>query len=398
MGAPDWTPRKPFDLRERLLEFACLIVRLVQFLHTRGPVSAALSYQLLKCGTPADANYEEGDDGPNRCDAAEKRTSNANRLEVGSWELGDMRKLTLALIGISFAAIGVRAQEKAAQAAPAFEVASVKPSNPSSSGPIGMLPMVMPAPNGRLTATNVPLRLLVRMAYGVQDFQIEGGPSWQLSQRFDITAKAEDGSPATMVAMLPMLKSLLADRFKLKVHTETKEMTVSSLVIASEDGKLGPKLKPTSSDCSNAQAENEKLAEAVAKGGPGALAGILPKPGETRKCAMMPTMGPDGFGMRADGQPLTVIAQLLTQATGRIVTDKTGLMGLYDWEIKFDPQIMLQIASQVGVNLPAGANLPASDSPSLLTALREDLGLKLNSERGPVEVIVIDSAEMPEAN
>ena len=309
-----------------------------------------------------------------------------------------MRKLTLALIGISFAAIGVRAQEKAAQAAPAFEVASVKPSNPSSSGPIGMLPMVMPAPNGRLTATNVPLRLLVRMAYGVQDFQVEGGPSWQLSQRFDITAKAEDGSPATMVAMLPMLKSLLADRFKLKVHTETKEMTVSSLVIASEDGKLGPKLKPTSSDCSNAQAENEKLAEAVAKGGPGALAGILPKPGETRKCAMMPTMGPDGFGMRADGQPLTVIAQLLTQATGRIVTDKTGLMGLYDWEIKFDPQIMLQIASQVGVNLPAGASLPASDSPSLLTALREDLGLKLNSEHGPVEVIVIDSAEMPEAN
>ena len=80
------------------------------------------------------------------------------------------------------------------------------------------------------------------------------------------------------------------------------------------------------------------------------------------------------------------------------MTDKTGLTGLYDWEIKLDPQIMLQIASQVGVNLPAGANLPQSDSPSLLTALREDLGLKLDSERGPVEILVIDSADMPEAN
>jgi uncharacterized protein (TIGR03435 family) len=309
-----------------------------------------------------------------------------------------MRKLAAALVGISLTAIGARAQEKAPQVAPSFEVASVKPSNPNNSTPMGMFPLVMPAPNGRLTATNVPLRLLVRMAYGVQDFQIEGGPSWQMSQRFDIAAKAEDGSPATMVAMLPLLKTLLADRFKLKVHTETKEMTVSSLVIAREDGKLGPKLTLTSSDCSNAEAENQKLADALAKGGPGALASALPKPGETRRCAMMPTMGPDGFGMRADGMPLSVIAQLLTQATGRIVTDKTGLAGLYDWEIKFDPQIMMQIASQVGVNLPAGVSPPQSDNPSLLTALREDLGLKLNSERGPVEILVIDSAEMPDAN
>ena len=179
---------------------------------------------------------------------------------------------------------------------------------------------------------------------------------------------------------------------------ETREMPISALVVAREDGKLGPKLAPTTSDCSNAQAENQKLAEAVLKGGPGALAGMVPKPGETRKCAMVPMMGPGGFGMRADGQPISVIVQLLTQAVGRVVTDKTGLTGLYNWEITFDPQIMLQIASQVGVNLPAGANVPQSDNPSLLTALREDLGLKLNSERGPVEILVIDSAELPEGN
>jgi uncharacterized protein (TIGR03435 family) len=258
--------------------------------------------------------------------------------------------------------------------------------------------MVLPAANGRFTATNVPLRLLVRMAYGVQDFQIDGGTSWQMSQRYDITAKAEDGFAGTPQSMMPMVKTLLADRFKLKAHTETREMPVSALVIAREDGKLGPNLKPSTSDCSNAQAENQKLAEAFAKGGPGALAGMLPKPGETRKCAMMPALGPGGFGMKADGQPLSMMIQLLTQATGRVVTDKTGLTGLYDWEIKFDPQVLLQIASQAGINPPVAANLPASDSPSLLTALREDLGLKLNSERGPVEILVIDSAEMPEAN
>jgi len=303
------------------------------------------------------------------------------------------------VVAIGLTSFGVlKSQEKPAQPAPAFEVASVKPSSPNSSSPLGMIPLVIPAPNGRLTATNVPLRLLVRMAYGVQDFQIDGGPSWQMSQRFDITAKAEDGAAATMQAMFPMLKTLLADRFKLRVHTETREMAISSLVVARDDGKVGPNLKPTSSDCLNAQAENQKLAEALAKGGPGALAGILPKPGETRRCAMMPSMGPGGFGMRADGQPISVIVQLLTQATGRIVTDKTGLTGLYDWEIKFDPQVMIQMASQAGVALPAGVTPPQSDSPSLLTALREDLGLKLNSERGPVEMLVIDSAEIPEAN
>jgi len=309
-----------------------------------------------------------------------------------------MRKLGLALVVLGLTAIGVWAQEKQPEPSPAFEVASVKPSSPNTSSPLGAIPMVIPAANGRFTATNVPLRLLVRMAYGVQDFQIDGGPSWQMSQRFDITAKAEDDTAATMQALLPMLKTMLADRFKLKVHTETRELPVFALVIAREDGKLGPSLKPSASDCSSAQAENQKLAEALAKGGPGALAGMLPKPGETRKCAMMPSIGAGGFGMKADGQPLSAMVQLLTQATGRVVTDRTGLTGLYDWEIKFDPQVLMQIASQVGVNLPAGANLPASDNPSLLTALREDLGLKLESERGPVEILVIDSAEMPEAN
>ena len=309
-----------------------------------------------------------------------------------------MKTLAISLLGVGLAVAGTAAMQDQAPASPAFEVVSVKPSDPKSATPFGAIPMVLPQGNGRFSATNVPLRLLVRMAYGVQDFQIDGGPSWQMSQRFDIVAKAEDGFTGGQQSMMPMVKSLLADRFKLKVHTEMRDMTVSALVIANEEGKLGPHLKPSSSDCSNAQAEQQKLVDAFAKGGPGAIAGMLPKPGEKRPCSMTPMMGADGFGMRADGQPLSAIVPLLTQVTGRIVKDKTGLTGLYDWEIRFDPQVLLQMASQFGFNLPPGVGLPASDSPSLLTALREDLGLKLDSERGQVEVLVIDSAEMPEAN
>jgi four helix bundle protein len=92
MGASDWTPKKPFDLRERLLEFACLIVRVVQFLHTRGPVAAALSYQLLKCGTSAGANYEEAGDGSSPRDTAAKRMITLRELKEAKFRLRVLRR------------------------------------------------------------------------------------------------------------------------------------------------------------------------------------------------------------------------------------------------------------------------------------------------------------------
>ena len=101
------------------------------------------------------------------------------------------------------------------------------------------------------------------------------------------------------------------------------------------------------------------------------------------------------FGLRGNGQSLTVLVQLLSQVTGKTVQDKTGLTGLYDFELSFDPEVLMRMASQLGINLPGPVNSSPSDSPSLLTALREQLGLKLDSARGPAEVLVIDSAEMP---
>jgi bla regulator protein blaR1 len=295
---------------------------------------------------------------------------------------------------------------------PTFDVASIKLSDPNNTSPLAMIPMVLPQGPGRLSATNVPLRLLVRMAYQVQDFQIVGGPSWQLSQKFDIVAKADDAKAADTTQLMPMLKGLLVDRFKLKAHMETREMPIESLVIARSDGKLGPNLRPSTSDCKSAQAQEEQQKRSQAalsalKGNPGALAGVLPKPGEIVPCSMMPMIGgvpgaagangggPPSFGMRGNGQSLNVLVQLLMQGTGKIVQDKTGLMGLYDFELSFDPEVLLRAASQLGLNVPLPANMPPSDNPSLLTALREQLGLKLDSTRGPVDVLVIDSAEMP---
>ena len=296
------------------------------------------------------------------------------------------------------------AQATTTAAAPVrFEVASVKPSDPNaSSGIFGSIPSMRPQGAGGISVSNMPLRLLVRMAYsGLQDFQIVGGPSWQMSSKFDITAKAPEGTTKGTQDLLPMMKTLLVDRFKLKTHTETRELPTYALMVARSDGKLGPDIKPSSSDCSNAAAEAQKRAEDIAKGGGAALLSMMAK-GETIPCTIMPAINPSnptgGFGMRGNGQAMTGLTQFLTQVTGRMVHDKTGLTGLYDFELRFDPQVLMAMLPQLGLNVPsaATANLPPSDSPALLTALQEQLGLKLDSQKGPVEVLVIDSAEMPQ--
>src|SRR5688572_4959959 len=284
-----------------------------------------------------------------------------------------------------------------------FEVVSVKPSDPNASSSIfGSALSVRPQGAGGFSVSNIPLRLLIRMAYGVQDFQIVGGPSWQMSSKFDIAAKAPEATKGAQ-ELLPMMKTLLAERFKLKTHTETRELPIYALTLARGDGQLGPDIKPSSADCSNAAADAQKRAEEIAKGGSAALLSMLAK-GETIPCTIMPAINSSnpaaGFGLRGNGQAMTALSQFLTAITGRMVHDKTGLTGLYDFELRFDPQVLMAMLPQLGVNVPAAttANLPGSDSPALLTALQEQLGLKLDSQRGPVEVLVIDSAEMPEPN
>jgi uncharacterized protein (TIGR03435 family) len=283
-----------------------------------------------------------------------------------------------------------------------FEVASVKPSGENTGGLPIAVPMLVPQ-GGRVTGRNLPLRLLIRSAYDVNDNQIVGAPDWDMSDKFDIQATAKfSANPQTMSKELQAaIRGLLADRFKLKFHLETRDLSVSALVIARSDGRLGKDLKPSTSDCSKPNEEQAKQLESLTSGNQSAALAILK--GEPVKCGVtprMPTTPTPGtlpmIGMHGDGQSMEVLVQMLKQLTGRLIVDKTGLTGLYDFDIQIDMQTMLAAASNLGVNVPVAAtNLPPSDGPSLLTALQEQLGLKLDSQRGPVEVIVIDSVEKP---
>jgi uncharacterized protein (TIGR03435 family) len=275
---------------------------------------------------------------------------------------------------------------------PGFEVASVKPSNPNPSGPLAGAPMILPA-LGRLTAQNVTLRMLVMGAYQKQPFQIVGGPTWLNSDKFDINAKAEDAT-LTTDQMLGMLQTLLADRFKLKAHIETRDVPIYALVVARSDGKTGERLKPSSDTCPDFKVQQQQQLEAIAKGGLAALAAMRPSPGEKRPCSFSPgTPTPGAIALKASGQAMSTLSLLLTQFTGRPVVDKTGLTGLYDFDLSIDLQTLMRLYQELGVNVPIPQGLP--EGPSLMTVLQDDLGLKLDSQRGPGEVLVIDSAELP---
>lgn len=256
----------------------------------------------------------------------------------------------------------------------AFEVASVRP-NKSGDGRV-MLGM---QPGGRFTATNVPLRLLLRQAFNVQDFQIVGGPDWITSDRFDVVAKAPDGLEFTADVMRPMLRSLLTERFKLASHNETRDMAIYALMKARPDGKLGAGLTAAAVDCAAARGRRG--------GGPPPAP---PQPGQKVECGMM--IGPGR--LNAGGMPMSNLATALAPQVGRIVIDKTELTGNYDFELTYAPEAL---GGGVGAPPLVNGNPIQVDpnAPNLFTALQEQLGLKLDSQRGSVDVVVIDRLEQP---
>jgi uncharacterized protein (TIGR03435 family) len=298
---------------------------------------------------------------------------------------GTARQLlgTAAAAAIIAAVVSLHAQAPAPQAAaPAFEVASIKRNN-SGSG----MSTRGGGPGGRINYVNVPAQQLILAAYQMQPFQVIGAPSWITGDRFDVIAKAPDG--ATPDQTPAMIRSLLAERFKLKAHTETRELPVYSLVKARADGRLGDKLKPSTLDCGpNGRGRGGPLppGPGVAPGAPAAQAPLM-------GCRMMMTPG----RLQAGGQPIAQLATLLSNQLGRPVIDKTGLTGAYDVELSFQMEGAGRIGGPAPIAPPGAAPIlpPDPDAPTLVTAVQEQLGLKLESERGPVEVIVIDSIEQP---
>jgi len=270
-------------------------------------------------------------------------------------------------LGLLFVGLVVLAPPLTAQSdAPRFEVASVKP-NQGSSG----VSTWSVLPSGRFVATNSELGSLIVNAYGVMHERLLGGPDWIHSDRFDILASAPAGTSES--TMLTMLQTLLADRFKLVLRREAREMAVYSLLIARSDGRIDKALLPV--DCKASRTESKAVVRKA----------VAPP------CSAL-LLGQPGTGMvtyQSEGVDLKELANMLSRRVGRPVINQTGLTGEFRFELSW-----LQ-------NLPASQaadRAAANDGPSLFTALQEQLGLKLESSRGPVEVLVIESVERPTPN
>jgi uncharacterized protein (TIGR03435 family) len=258
---------------------------------------------------------------------------------------------------------------------PKFEVASIKPNTQPS------FQMVRPLP-GRLIA-DAGVRLLIQNAYGVQPFQIVGLPEWVDSTRFAIEAKAAGNAGRAQLFL--MLQSLLEDRFGLKIHHETRELPVYALVVA----KNGPKLpSPKDGSCTPPEAGEPSEWAGGRMAPPGQGATSLPACGAIRI-----SLGASGPRMQGGQVTTAELARTLSLAVSQSVIDRTGLKGVFDVQLHFN-------ADETTPALPPfpPGSAPAVEMPSLPTALQEQLGLRLESTKGPVDVIVIDRLERPSEN
>jgi uncharacterized protein (TIGR03435 family) len=260
-----------------------------------------------------------------------------------------------------------------------FEVASIKrdAGQNRNSGLDGFT-------HGRMTAENTPLRFLVMVAYQpLEDFQIVGGPAWLDTDGYNVTAKAEGDASADQ--MRPMLQTLLEDRFQLKLHRETRELPVYTLAVAKNGLKLS---EPGEGSCF-----------AFTPG----MRPVLAEPGKPVlfPCGIVSfTLSPAGIRMKGGATSIKRLTDVLSRMLHRTIIDNTGFKGTFDVDLEFNRDESL--AGIPGPGTPGGfpSPTPASDSggPSIFSALQERMGLRLESTKGPVEVLVIDHVERPTEN
>ena len=256
-------------------------------------------------------------------------------------------------------------------AVPRFEVASVKPSDEAAAGSV--MPTTSALPGGRFIARQAVLRVILQNAYQVRAFQIVGAPGWINSAKYDIDAKA-DNPNATLQQLESMLQPLLAEKFKLIAHHETRELPIYELVPA----KAGLKLTQAKQD-------------GCIPGNP--LNSPPPRPGEKPVCGQI--RGSAGAAASIDGRQVTMsdLIRTLSAMVGRTVIDKTGYAGTFDVHLSFTRDEAL-----AGLGVPDVTTAPDPSSSSIFIALQEQLGLQLNGAKGPVDVIIIDHIERPVGN
>jgi uncharacterized protein (TIGR03435 family) len=261
---------------------------------------------------------------------------------------------------------------------PAFDVASVRANRSEQ-----LENSIQLLPNGRFAATNTTVRSLILRAYKVHESQVIGGPEWIERERFDVDARAATPPPDGPEALIPMLKTLLSERFALRSHTESRQLPAYVLTRAQE-GRLGPQIRPTQADCSGQRVPTqEEIRASVRDGWP--------------PCGMVfvvnfTTRTPAGSAVemrfRRSATSIDDLAAAFPNAVGRPVVNRTGLDGRYDVEYSYTPQ-------------PADPGVTSAfqpDTPGLFAAVEEQLGLKLQAERTEVPVMVIDAIERPTEN
>jgi uncharacterized protein (TIGR03435 family) len=259
-----------------------------------------------------------------------------------------------------------------------FEAASIKPQAPSSDGLIRT--MVQYPANGRLTAAGATVKSLICVAYGLSDFQVLGGPDWIEEDRYDVQASPGSAleeqlqkmkSEESTLVKRQMLQALLADRFKLTFHHDTKELPIYALVVA----KGGFKLHESKPDDANPDPANESLHP-------------------TKKGMVRMSFQSTAFEMTATGMSMDGLARQLASQLGSTVQNQTGLKGIYDFTLHFTPDDARMDASGSGAN----AALADNGGTSIFAAVQDQLGLKLESKKGPVDVVVVDHVDKPSDN
>jgi uncharacterized protein (TIGR03435 family) len=270
-----------------------------------------------------------------------------------------------------------------AQDGPRFDAVSVKrnlsnvPGNSLSSS------------GGRLAARNVNVALLLGVAYGFNDPQVINAPGWFTSERFDITATIP-GGPVTPLQRSAMVRAMLEDRFRLVTHQETREFPIYHLVVARSDGRLGPDIRKSTLDC--AAYMKEQRANPVPPP-------AQPQAGDVWRCSPRATLDASRVTtMNVEGVTISALVFLLGQSVSRPLFDKTGLEGGYDFRLRFLPEPGSFAGSRGNPGNPLAnptPGPPANEAPTIFTAVQEQLGLKLEPLRGPLDVLVIDRAERP---
>jgi bla regulator protein blaR1 len=284
--------------------------------------------------------------------------------------------LAAAALAFSFAPTAVGHAQYATTAAVApgtvtFSAASIKKHVGVAGGSF-----VGRQPGGRLAATAATLRELIEFAYRLQRYQLVGGPTWIEQDRWDVAATLEAPparvAPGAVDDTMLALRALLRDRFRLSVRAETRDQPIYALTLARTDGRLGPQLVRSPIDC------EALIADVLRTGGQ--------PPPEARSCGVRGRVG----SIQAGGSTTRELAEALSTRLLRAVIDRTGLAGPWDITLTYtaDP-------SQIAPGTFAPGTEPQFDpgGPSIFTAMQEQLGLKLESTRGPVDVLVVERAD-----